>query len=165
MSVIEAKRGESSVEFLDVGRKIRAEVLRYCMKLPKRLTFYIATDTMSHANEVAGATRAANSIYVTNQHEAQIRRDLLARANNALQKLDGNLGTIYDYLMENPEIFAEGMRAETDEQKKERQKKISKGKRRVANATKAITALINREAELIKGVKDSDRRRYKNLPE
>ena len=164
MSVPVRDRDESPVEFLEVARNIRSKTLKFCMKLPKRLTFFIATDTMAHANEAAGAARAANSVYVTNQHEAQGRRDLLIRANNALQKLDGNLGTIQDYLMENPEIFAEGMKAETDEQKRERQKKISKGKKRVANAVKELAALINREAELIKGVKDSDQRRYKKLP-
>lgn len=164
MSVPVRERGESPVEFLDLGRKIRAETLRYCLKLPKRLTFYIGTDTMAHANEVAAATRAANSIYVTNRHEAQLRRDLLIAANNALQKLDGNLGTIYDYLMENPEIFAEGLK-DDEEHRDERQKRIKKGRRRIASATQTITALINQEAEKIKGLKDSDRRRYKNLPD
>ncbi len=119
---------------------------------------------MAHANEVAAATRAANSIYVTNRHEAQLRRDLLIQANNALQKLDGNLGTIYDYLMENPEIFAEALK-DDEKNREERKKRIRKGKRRVASATQAITALINQEAEKIKGLKDSDRRRYKDLPD
>lgn len=165
MSVPVRDRSESPVEFLAVGAQIRVEVLSYCMKLPKRLTFFIGTDTMAHANAVAGETRAANSIYVTNRAEARERRLCLVRANNALQRLDGNLGTIRDYLMKNPEIFAEGMKAETDEQKREREKKIRKAKKRVDNATRKISSLINREAELIKGVKDSDHKRYKNLPE
>ena len=165
MSVPVRDRNESPVEYVDLGRKIRARVLRYCMQLPKRLTFFIATDTMDHANAIAGETRSANSIYVVTKEDAVDRRRCLIRANNAIQRLDGNIGTIYDYLMENPEIFAEGMRADTEESKRERDKKIRKGKRRVANATKEIAAMLNREAALIKGVKDSDRKRYKNLPE
>ena len=94
----------------------------------------------------------------------QLRRDLLIQANNALQKLDGNLGTIYDYPMENPELFAEALK-DDEENREERKKRIRKGKRRVSSATQAITALINQEAEKIKGLKDSDRRRYKDLPD
>lgn len=134
------------------------------MKLPKRLTFYMGTDTMAFANAVAAHVRAANSTYVTNRLEARERRLLLVRANNALWDLDGNMETLRDYLMENPDIFAEGL-PDDEAHKREREKKIKKGKKRVHNATREISALINREADLIKGVKDSDQRRYKDLPE
>ena len=60
MSVPQRDRGESPVEYLAVARKLRAAVLRYCMKLPKRLTFYMGTDTMAFANAVAAHVRAAD---------------------------------------------------------------------------------------------------------
>lgn len=164
MSVPQRDRGESPVEYLAVARKLRVEVLRYCMKLPKRLTFYMGIRTMERANDVYDAVIAANSTYVTNRLEARERRLLLVQANNALWKLNGYIETLRDYLMENPEIFAEGL-PDDEEHERERKKKIRKGKKRVSNATQQISALINREADLIKGVKESDQRRYKNLPE
>lgn len=50
MSVPVRERGESPVEFLDLARKIRVETLRYCLKLPKRLTFYMGTDSKTSHN-------------------------------------------------------------------------------------------------------------------
>ncbi len=152
MSVLKSKRGESDVAFLDVARRLEAYTLAQCLKLPKRLTFFLSTEVMRWGSEVYNNVKAANSIYPTNQHEAQMRRDHFTEANNALQILDGKISLLYDTLTQNPEHFG---RDDKDQEN---------GKRKLANAVRAWTALINEEAALISKIKKSDKARYKNLP-
>ena len=40
MSVYVSKRNESKVQFLETARKLSAHTLTYCLKAPKRLTFF-----------------------------------------------------------------------------------------------------------------------------
>ncbi len=64
MSVLANDRGESSVEFLDVARRLQAETLDFSLKLPKRLTFFLSTEIMRWGHEVYNHAKAANSIYI-----------------------------------------------------------------------------------------------------
>ena len=41
MSVYASRRNESKVEFLETARKLSAHTLTYCLKSPKRLTFFL----------------------------------------------------------------------------------------------------------------------------
>ena len=81
MSVYKSKRGESSIQFIEVARKIECHTLEQCLKVPKRYTFLLTTRIMSLASDVYDHVVSANSIYPTNQHEAQTRRDHLIAAN------------------------------------------------------------------------------------
>lgn len=152
MSVLKSKRSESDVDFLDTARRLEEYTLEQCLKLPKRLTFFLSTEVMKWGSAVYNEVKAANSIYATNQHEAQLRRDHFTEANNALQILDGKVGLLYRVLMENPENF--GSRPEDQ----------SRGKKRLENAARTWAELINKEAELISKIKKADRKRYKDLP-
>jgi hypothetical protein len=58
---------------------------------------------MALATTVHDEVRAANNIYPRNQHEAQMRRDCLTRANIALQNLSPKLTLLYDAILQNPE--------------------------------------------------------------
>lgn len=97
---------------------------------------------MELASEVHEHVRAANNIWPTNQHEAQLRRDELLRANLALQNLNPKLQLLYDSILQNPE-----------------------GYQWIHKAMEKWGELINEEAKLIAAVKKNDRQRYKNLPE
>lgn len=77
-----------------------------------------------------------------NRHEAQLRRDELMRANNALQNLSPKLQLLYDSILQNPEGYGW----------------IHKAMQRWGD-------LICEEAKLIAAVKKNDRQRYKDLPE
>ena len=44
MSVYVSKRNESKVEFLETAKKLSAHTLTYCLKAPKRLTFFLTKD-------------------------------------------------------------------------------------------------------------------------
>lgn len=141
MSVYKSKRGESSAQFVETARKLEVHTLAQCLKIPKRYTFFLSTEIMRLASEVYNNAKSANSIFPSNQHEAQMRRDKLTEANNALQCLIGKLGLLGDVLRKNPSQF--------------------KG---LDNALETWGNLIAEEAKLISGVKKSDKQRFKDLP-
>ena len=89
MSVYKSKRGESSAQFVETARKLEVHTLAQCLKIPKRYTFFLSTEIMRLASEVYNNVKSANSIFPSNQHEVQMRRDKLTEANNALQCLVG----------------------------------------------------------------------------
>ena len=142
MSVYKSKRGKSSVQFVETARKLEEHTLEQCLKVPKRYTFLLTQRIMGLASTVYEEVVAASSIYPTNQHEAQLRRDHLTAANAALQALDRQLGLLAGVLWKNPENF--------------------KG---FDHAFTVWGDLINEEAKLISGIKRADRARYKDLPE
>lgn len=52
MSVIVSKRSESSVQFVATARELVKYTTQKCLKLPKRLTFFISTDLVNTAQEI-----------------------------------------------------------------------------------------------------------------
>lgn len=142
MSVYKSKRGESAMQFVETARQLEAHTFSCCMKAPKRYSFLLTTRIMELASEVHERVRAANNIWPTNQHEAQLRRDELLRANIALQNLNPKLQLLYDSILQNPE-----------------------GYDWIHNAMQRWGELINEEAKLIAAVKKNDRQRYKELPD
>ena len=52
MSVIVSKRSESSVQFVATARELVKYTTQKCLKLPKRLTFFISTDLVKTAQEI-----------------------------------------------------------------------------------------------------------------
>ena len=121
---------------------LEAHTLACCIKAPKRYSFFLTSRIMELASEVHDHVRAANNIWPTNQHEAQLRRDELLRANIALQNLNPKLQLLYDAILQNPENCAW-----------------------IHRAMEKWGNLINEEAKLIAAVKKNDRQRYKDLPE
>jgi hypothetical protein len=142
MSVYKSKRGESAAQFVETARLLEVHTLAQCLKVPKRYTFLLTTEVMRLASEVYNNVKSANSIFPANKHDAQMRRDKLTEANNALQCLIGKLGLLGDTLKKNPEQF--------------------KG---LDNALETWGNLIMEEAKLISGVKKSDKQRFKDLPD
>lgn len=142
MSVLKSMRGESAMQFIETARRMEAHALSVCIKSPKRYTTFLTSRIMELASTVHDEARAANNIFPTNKHEAQMRRDCLTRANNALQNLSPKLSLLYDCVLQNPEKCPW-----------------------IDNAMKVFGEYILDEAQLISKVKKADRERYKNLPD
>jgi 3'-phosphoadenosine 5'-phosphosulfate sulfotransferase (PAPS reductase)/FAD synthetase len=130
------------MQFIEIARRLEIHALSVCIKAPKRYTQFLTSRIMELASTVHEEVRAANNIYPTNQHEAQMRRDHLTNANIALQNLSPKLALLYDAILNNPE-----------------------GYDWIDNAMKVFGEYIVDEAQLISKVKKADRERYKNLPE
>lgn len=141
MSVIKSKRGESPMQFIETARKLEAHTFSVVTKAPKRYGPYLLYKLMALATTVHDEVRAANNIYPRNQHEAQMRRDCLIRANIALQNLSPKLTLLYDAILQNPEKCPW-----------------------IDHAMQEFGEYIKEETKLIAKVKKADSERYKDLP-
>ena len=74
MSVYVSKRNESKVQFLETARKLSAHTLTYCLKAPKRLTFFLTKDICALGRRVYYEANTANGIIPRNKVELQNRR-------------------------------------------------------------------------------------------
>ncbi len=133
MSVPRAERNESEMEFLHNARKLLTFTLRKTKKLPKRFTFSVTNKLTDLAWEILGDIKQGNSIYPTNAHEVQLRRDCFLKARAKLYDLIGKI-----------EVAAEFMPIES-------------------GVMKEWMSIVHKEIALIKGILDSDKKRFKNL--
>ena len=134
MSVIKSQRGESDMEFIHTARQLQIYSIQKCVGFPKRYTFYVSQPIANAATRIHELVKMANSIYPTNQHEVQLRRDYLLRANAELQSLISQI-----------EVAQELFGIEPD-------------------TMKYWMDIVDREIRLVKGTMKKDRERYKNLP-
>lgn len=136
MGVLKKDRGLSSVQFVDTARALEVLTLKNCLKFPKRYTFFITTEIVRLSQSVYNNVKSANSIYPTNQIEAQMRRDYFTKANCDLQALISQLGVAKEIITTEMKatIWIEWMN------------------------------LIEEEAKLISAVKKNDKERFKSLP-
>lgn len=91
MSVPKSQRGESEMEFIYNARQLELYTIRKCVGFPKRYTFYVSQPLVNDAKRIHDDVKMANSIYPTNAHEVQIRRDYLIRANAELYAMISQL--------------------------------------------------------------------------
>jgi hypothetical protein len=122
------------MEFIATARKLEIYSIQKCVNFPKRYTFYVSQPIANAATRIYEDVKRANSIYPMNQHEAQMRRDYLLRANAELQSMVSQL-----------EVAQELFGIEMD-------------------TLKYWVDIIDTEIRLVKAVIKSDRERYKNLP-
>ena len=87
MSVIKSKRNESEMEFVHTARQLQIHTIQKCVGFPKRYTFYVSQPIANCATRIHEYVKCANSIYPTNQHVVQMRRDYMLRANAELNSL------------------------------------------------------------------------------
>lgn len=134
MAVIKSKRDESEMEFIYTARQLQIHTIKKCANFPKRYTFYVSQPIAACATRIHECVKCANSIYPLNQHETQMRRDYLLRANADLYSLISQI-----------EVANELFGLEGD-------------------SVKYWMDIVEREIRLVKGTMKKDRERYKNLP-
>lgn len=134
MSVIKSKRSESEMEFIHTARQLQIFSIQKCVSFPKRYTFYVGQPIANAAVRIYEYVKCANSIYPTNQHEAQLRRDYMLRANAELNSLVSQIEVAH-------ELF--GLETE----------KI-----------RCWMEIVQKEIRLVKGAIKRDKERYKDLP-
>ena len=134
-SVLKGDRNQSQMDFLAVARDLQKHTITKCVNFPKRYTFYVSEPLAKLATEIYQQVKRGNSIYPTNQHEAQMRRDCFLMAKAML----------YDFVSQ-LEVAKEVI-AEFD-----------------SEALKYWMQIVKREIGLIDGVLKNDRKRYKQLP-
>lgn len=141
MSVYVSKRNESKVEFLETARKLSAHTLTYCLKAPKRLTFFLTKDICALARRVYYETNTANGIIPRNKIELQNRRTHFQLALAACENMEIPLAELKERLKLNPE----------------------EAKKWSEFAFKEWGRLLVEEQKLLKNIMKSDLERYKNI--
>ena len=141
MSVYVSKRNESKVEFLETARKLSAHTLTYCLKAPKRLTFFLTKDICALARRVYYEANTANGIIPRNKIELQNRRTHFQLALAACENMEIPLAELKERLKLNPE----------------------EAKKWSEFAFKEWGRLLVDEQKLLKNILTSDLERYKNI--
>lgn len=141
MSVYVSKRNESQVQFLETARKLSAHTLTYCLKSPKRLTFFITKDICYLARKVYYEANIANNIVPRNSKDVQNRREHFQLALAACENMELPLTELKARLEMNPE--------ESKEWKK--------------FAFQEWGRLLLEEQTLLKGIMKKDLERYKEI--
>ncbi len=141
MSVYVSKRNESKVLFLETARKLSAHTLTYCLKAPKRLTFFLTKDICSLARKVYYEANIANGIIPTNKIDVQNRKMHFQQAISACENMELPLSELKARLELNPE----------------------ESKKWNEFAFKEWGRLLLEEQRLLKSVMKSDLERYKNV--
>lgn len=134
MSVIRSQRSTSDMQFLATARALQIYTIRRCVGFPKRYTFYVSQPLAAIGTRVYEDVKRGNSIYPTNQHEVQIRRDYFMHALAELQNMISQL-----------EVASELFGVE-------------------ASIMQGWMELVDSEIRLLKAVQKSDKARYKDLP-
>ena len=134
VSVVKGKRTESEMEFVHTARELQIYTVRKCVGFPKRYTFYISQPLANAATRIHECVKMANSVYPTNAHEAQLRRDYLLQANAELNSFVSQIEVAHEIFGIDPEVM------------------------------KFWMDLVNSEIRLVRGAMRRDRDRYKNLP-
>ena len=133
MSVVKSKRGISRVQFLHTARELERDTKRVCIKAPKRYTFYGLQELWKTSRDIHSNLVMANSIYPTNAHEAQVRIDCEMKA----------IALIYDYATQLEILAFDNVILASDIER--------------------LSNILNDEKNLVKGLLQSDRSRYKGL--
>ena len=123
------------MEFVHTARQLQIHSIQKAVGFPKRYTFYVSQPIANCATRIHEYVKCANSIYPLNQHEVQMRRDYLLRANAELNSLVAQI-----------EVAAELFGMEPDKMK-------------------YWMDIVEKEIRLVKGAMKKDRERYKDLPE
>lgn len=133
MSVIKSKRNESDMQFLDTAFQLYIYSVQQCVKFPKRYTFYVSQEISHTASEIHRKVKCANSVFPTNAHEFQIRRDYFLEAYADTQSLISQINAATELFQISGSILTRWME------------------------------LIQSELHLLKGIMKKDKARYKNL--
>ena len=134
LAVIKSNRSESEMEFVHTARELQIHTIQKCVGFPKRYTFYVSQPIAACATRIHEYVKCANSIYPLNQHEVQIRRDYLLRANAELNSLVSQIEVAHQLFGLEPDKM------------------------------KFWMDIVEREIRLVKGAMKKDRERYKDLP-
>ena len=133
----------SDTDFIYYARGIEIETKKACKSLGKSNTFYIGVPLSESATNIHRFLKLGNGIYPRNQHEVQIRRDWMIRAKTEME-----------FFISELEVAKELSPQKTNDNNKGLDFGI----------LEVISGLCWKELGLIKGIIESDKKRYVNLP-
>lgn len=144
MSVYKSKRTVSKMEFIKTGQQIATYTIKQLKKFPKSYRFNIVNDLYRLSIEIYENSLKANSIYMNkNMTEAEylLRKEYLFKSKSAIFAMSGLLTVVFDMVLQGNNFLGE--------------------KEKTSNMFQEWARLLNLEHRLIKGVIDSDKKKWK----
>lgn len=145
MSVYASKRSESKAEFLRVAQQLAVYTLKQIKKFPKSYRFNLTNDIVRLSMEIHENVLRANSIFVhkgMSNDEFRLRQIYFTKAKSSIFALSSLLTITFSLVLEGNNFLGD--------------------KKAASNIFKEWARLLNYEMTLLKGVVDSDRKRYKS---
>ncbi len=146
MSVYKSKRNVSKIEFIKIGQQINVYTIEQIKKFPKSYRFTIVNDLYRLSTEIHENVLRANAIYMHKNMEKSeylLRRTFLFKAKSAIFAMSGLLTVVFDMLLKGNNFLG--------------------NKEKMSNIFQEWARLLNLEHRLIKGVIESDQKRWKNF--
>lgn len=144
MSVYASKRSESKAEFIHVAQELATYTLEQVKKFPKSYRFNLTNDIVRLAMEIHEDVLRANSIYLHSnmlEVEYNLREEYFAKARSAIFALSSLLTITFSLVLKGNNFLGD--------------------KKKTSNIFKEWARLLNFEAALVKGIIESDKKRYK----
>lgn len=121
------------MQFIDTAYKLYIFSVQQCVKFPKRYTFYVSQEISHTASEIHRKVKCANSVFPSNAHEVQKRRDYFIEAYADAQSLISQINAATELFQISGGVLTQWME------------------------------LVYSELTLLKGVMKKDKTRYKHL--
>ena len=143
MSVYQSKRSESKADFIKVGQDIATYSLVQIKKFPKSYQFNLVHDIYRLSSSIYENVLRANSYYI---HKDMLEQDYLRReahlseARSAIFAMSGLLTMTFSMMLKGNNFLED--------------------KKKMSNMFKEWARLLNHEAALVKGLIESDKKRY-----
>ena len=144
MSVYASKRNESKAEFIRVAQQLATYTLEQVKKFPKSYRFCLTNDIVRLALEIHEDVLRANSIYLHNnimETEFNLREEYFTKARSAIFALSSLLTVTFSLVLKGNNFLGD--------------------KKKTSGIFKEWARLLNYEAALVKGIIESDKKRYK----
>ena len=144
MSVYASKRNESKAEFIRVAQQLATYTLEQVKKFPKSYRFCLTNDIVRLALEIHEDVLRANSIYLHNnimETEFNLREEYFTKARSAIFALSSLLTVTFSLVLKGNNFLGD--------------------KKKTSGIFKEWARHLNYEAALVKGIIESDKKRYK----
>ena len=144
MSVYASKRNESKAEFIRVAQQLATYTLEQVKKFPKSYRFCLTNDIVRLALEIHEDVLRANSIYLHNnimETEFNLREEYFTKARSAIFFFFFLLTVTFSLVLKGNNFLGD--------------------KKKTSGIFKEWARLLNYEAALVKGIIESDKKRYK----
>lgn len=144
MSVYASQRNESKAEFIRVAQELATYTLEQIKKFPKSYRFCLTNDIVRLAMEIHEDVLRANSIYIyknMSESEFNLREEYFLKARSAIFALSSMLTITFSLVLKGNNFFG--------------------NKKKTSGIFKEWARLLNYDAALVKGIIESDKKRYK----
>lgn len=144
MSVYASKRSESKAEFIRVAQELATYTLEQAKKFPKSYKFNIVGRLVDSALNIHEYVTKANSYYI-HQYMLEVdfneREKFLGLARAEIFSMSSLLTVVFSFVLKGNNFLGD--------------------KKKTSNMFKEWARLLNYEAALLKGIIESDKKRYK----